>query len=97
LESSNLVPGNIVYIQRQTGEQLYYTKAVYLGDPGGGQKTNATNHGARPAMENTPAIRNGGFRALQVEAVTNQPLSTARRHLAASQLRMRDVEPDQLS
>jgi hypothetical protein len=97
LESSNLVPGDIVYIQRQTGEQLHYTKAVYLGDPGGGQKTDATNHGARPAMDNTPAIRNGGFGALQVEAVTNQPLSIARRHLAASQLRMRDVEPDQLS
>jgi len=48
-------------------------------------------------MYNTPAIRNGGFGALQVEAVTNRPLSIARRHLAASQLRMRDVEPDQLS
>lgn len=52
---------------------------------------------SRPAMYNTPAIRNGGFGALQVEAVTNRPLSIARRHLAASQLRMRDVEPDQLS
>lgn len=48
-------------------------------------------------MYNTPAIRNGGFGALQVEAVTNRPLSIARRHLAASQLRMRNVEPDQLS
>jgi hypothetical protein len=55
------------------------------------------NRNARPAMYNTPAIRNGGFGALQVEAVTNRPLSIARRHLAASQLRMRDVEPDQLS
>lgn len=52
---------------------------------------------ARPAMYNTPAIRNGGFGALQVEAVTNRPLSIARRHLAASQLRMRDIEPDELS
>jgi hypothetical protein len=97
LDSPNIVPGDIVYIRRQTGKQLHYTKAVYLGDPGGGQRTAATNHGARPAIENTPAIRNGGFGALQVEAVTNQPLSIARRHLAASQLRMRDVEPDQLS
>lgn len=48
-------------------------------------------------MYNTPAIRNGGFGALQVEAVTNRPLSIARRHLAASQLRMRDIEPDALS
>jgi hypothetical protein len=55
------------------------------------------NRNSRPAMYNTPAIRNGGFGALQVEAVTNRPLSIARRHLAASQLRMRDVEPDQLS
>jgi hypothetical protein len=97
LASPNIVPGDIVYIRRRTGEQLHYTKAVYLGDPGGGQKTTTTNHEARPAMDNTPAIRNGGFGALQVEAVTNQPLSIARRHLAASQLRMRDVEPDQLS
>ena len=51
----------------------------------------------RPAMYNTPQIRNGGFGALQVEAVTNRPLSIARRHLAASQLRMRDIEPDELS
>jgi hypothetical protein len=55
------------------------------------------HRGARPAMYNTPAIRNGGFGALQVEAITNRPLSIARRHLAASQLRMRDVEPEQLS
>lgn len=55
------------------------------------------NRSSRSAMYNTPAIRNGGFGALQVEAVTNRPLSIARRHLAASQLRMRDVEPDQLS
>ena len=48
-------------------------------------------------MYNTPQIRNGGFGALQVEAVTNRPLSIARRHLAASQLRMRDIEPDELS
>jgi len=48
-------------------------------------------------MYNTPHIRNGGFGALQVEAVTNRPLSIARRHLAASQLRMRDIEPDELS
>ncbi|KAK4539135.1 hypothetical protein LTR36_001458 [Oleoguttula mirabilis] len=52
---------------------------------------------ARPAMYNTPHIRNGGFGALQVEARTNRPLSIARRHLAASQLRMRDIEPDELS
>jgi len=51
----------------------------------------------RPAMYNTPAIRTGGFGALQVEAVTNRPASIARRHLAASQLRMRDIEPDELS
>lgn len=48
-------------------------------------------------MYNTPIIRNGGFGALQVEALTNRPLSIARRHLAASQLRMRDIEPDELS
>lgn len=47
-------------------------------------------------MYNTPAIRNGGFGALQVEAVTNRPLSIARRHYAASQLRMREIEPDEL-
>ncbi|EMC99552.1 hypothetical protein BAUCODRAFT_340749 [Baudoinia panamericana UAMH 10762] len=52
---------------------------------------------SRPAMYNTPHIRNGGFGALQVEAITNRPLSIARRHLAASQLRMRDIEPDELS
>ncbi|KAK5165929.1 uncharacterized protein LTR77_008853 [Saxophila tyrrhenica] len=51
----------------------------------------------RPAMYNTPQIRTGGFGALQVEAITNRPLSIARRHLAASQLRMRDIEPDELS
>lgn len=34
---------------------------------------------------------------MQVEAVTNRPLSIARRHLAASQLRIRDIEPDELS
>jgi hypothetical protein len=37
LESPDIVPGDIVYIRRQTGEQLTYSKAVYLGDPGGGQ------------------------------------------------------------
>lgn len=51
----------------------------------------------RSAMYNTPAIRTGGFGALQVEAITNRPASIARRHLAASQLRMRDIEPDELS
>ena len=51
----------------------------------------------RPAMYNTPTIRNGGFGALQVEAINNRPLSIARRHLAASTLRMRDIEPDELS
>ena len=51
----------------------------------------------RPAMYNTPAIRTGGFGALQVEAITNRPASIARRHLAASTLRMRDIEPDELS
>ena len=51
----------------------------------------------RPTMFNTPTIRTGGFGALQVEAITNRPLSIARRHLAASQLRMRDIEPDELS
>lgn len=35
--------------------------------------------------------------ALQVEMLTNRPLSIQRRHLAASQLRMRDIEPDELS
>lgn len=48
-------------------------------------------------MYNTPPIRNAGFGALQVEALTNRPLSISRRHLAASQLRMRDIEPDELS
>jgi len=52
---------------------------------------------SRPAMFNTPHIRNGGFGALQVEAIANRPLSIARRHLAASQLRMGDIEPDELS
>lgn len=51
----------------------------------------------RPNMYNTPPIRNAGFGALQVEALTNRPLSISRRHLAASQLRMRDIEPDELS
>lgn len=51
----------------------------------------------RPAMYNTPSIRSGGFGALQVEAVTNRPASIQRRHLAASQLRMREIEPDELS
>ncbi|TKA69072.1 hypothetical protein B0A55_08136 [Friedmanniomyces simplex] len=51
----------------------------------------------RPAMYNTPHIRNGGFGALQVEAITNRPLSIARRHRAASELRMREIEPDELS
>ena len=37
LESPSIMPGDIVYIRRQTGEQLTYSKAVYLGDPGGGQ------------------------------------------------------------
>jgi hypothetical protein len=37
LEFPNIAPGDIVYIRRQTGEQLTYNKAVYLGDPGGGQ------------------------------------------------------------
>jgi len=101
-DPSSIVPGDIVYIRRQTGEQLLYKKAVYLGNPGGGRRTTTSTPSsrsseARSAIHNTPAIRNGGFGALQVEAVTNQPLSIARRHLAASQLRMRDVEPDQLS
>lgn len=54
---------------------------------------------ARPrvGVYNTPTLRNGGFGVLQVEAVTNRPLSIARRHLAASQLRMREIEPDELS
>jgi hypothetical protein len=51
----------------------------------------------RNGIFNTPAIRTGGIGALQVEALTNRPLSIARRHLAASQLRMRDIEPDELS
>ena len=51
----------------------------------------------RPAMYNTPTMRNGGFGVLQVEAVTNRPLSIARRHFAASTLRMRDIEPYELS
>ena len=58
----------------------------------------ARNRGQRrPAMYNTPHIRNGGFGVLQVEAVTNRAASVQRRHLAASQLRMRDIEPDELS
>ncbi|KAF2216708.1 hypothetical protein CERZMDRAFT_92780 [Cercospora zeae-maydis SCOH1-5] len=57
----------------------------------------ARNRPRRPAMYNTPHIRNGGFGVLQVEAVTNRPASIQRRHLAASQLRMRDIEPDELS
>ncbi|KJX95800.1 hypothetical protein TI39_contig1039g00002 [Zymoseptoria brevis] len=51
----------------------------------------------RPAMYNTPAIRTGGMGLLQVEAITNRPLSIQRRHLAASVLRMREIEPDELS
>lgn len=51
----------------------------------------------RPGVYNTPSIRNGGFGALQVEAINNKPLSIARRHLAASQLRMRAIEPEELS
>lgn len=48
-------------------------------------------------MYNTPAIRTGGMGALQVESLTNRPLSIQRRHVAASQLRMREIEPDELS
>lgn len=51
----------------------------------------------RVGVYNTPSIRNGGFGALQVEAINNKPLSIARRHLAASQLRMRAIEPEELS
>lgn len=51
----------------------------------------------RTGVYNTPVIRNGGFGVLQVEAVTNRPLSIARRHLAASTLRMREIEPYELS
>lgn len=51
----------------------------------------------RIGVYNTPSIRNGGFGALQVEAINNKPLSIARRHLAASQLRMRAIEPEELS
>lgn len=51
----------------------------------------------RPGVYNTPSIRNGGFGALQVEAINNKPLSIARRHLAASTLRMRAIEPEELS
>lgn len=51
----------------------------------------------RPQMYNTPPIRNAGLGALQVEALMNRPLSIARRHTAASQLRMRDIEPEELS
>lgn len=58
----------------------------------------ARNRGQRrPAMYNTPHIRNGGFGVLQVEAVANRAASIQRRHLAASQLRMRAIEPDELS
>ena len=60
----------------------------------------ATRHPQRCGslmLINAQHIRNGGFGALQVEAVANRPLSIARRHLAASQLRMRDIEPDELS
>ena len=53
---------------------------------------------ARPrAVYNTPTIRNGGFGVLQIEAIHNRPLSIARRHLAASELRMRGIEPNELS
>lgn len=51
----------------------------------------------RPQMYLTPSIRNAGLGALQVEALTNRPLSIARRHTAASQLRMRGIEPEELS
>ena len=51
----------------------------------------------RPAVYNTPTIRNGGFGVLQIEAIHNRPLSIARRHLAASELRMRAIEPTELS
>jgi len=46
---------------------------------------------------NTPAIGNRGFGALQIEAVANTPGSITRRHLAASELRMRGIEPNELS
>ena len=51
----------------------------------------------RPGVYNTPTIRNGGFGYLQVEAINNRPMSIARRHLAASVLRMRAIEPDELT
>lgn len=46
---------------------------------------------------NTPSIGNRGFGALQIEAVANTPGSITRRHLAASELRMRGIEPNELS
>ncbi|KAF2481313.1 hypothetical protein BDY17DRAFT_326014 [Neohortaea acidophila] len=51
----------------------------------------------KQAVYNTPTIRNGGFGYLQVEAIHNRPMSIARRHLAASELRMRSIEPSELS
>jgi len=54
-------------------------------------------NGPRPGVFGTPSIRTGGFGALQVEALNNRPMSIARRHLAASTLRMRTIEPDELS
>ncbi|KAF2859383.1 hypothetical protein K470DRAFT_277723 [Piedraia hortae CBS 480.64] len=45
----------------------------------------------------TPSILSMGFGALQLEALTNRPLSISRRHLAASQLRMAEIEPHELS
>lgn len=54
-------------------------------------------NGPRPGVFGTPSIRTGGFGALQVEALNNRPMSIARRHLAASELRMRTIEPDELS
>ena len=36
-EVPSILPGDIVYIPRQTGDQLLHNKAVYLGDSGSGQ------------------------------------------------------------
>lgn len=55
------------------------------------------SRGRQRAVYNTPTIRNGGFGVLQIEAIHNRPLSIARRHLAASELRMRAIEPNELS
>ncbi|KXL46938.1 hypothetical protein M433DRAFT_153248 [Acidomyces richmondensis BFW] len=52
---------------------------------------------SRSSACNQPAINVGGFGVLQMEAIANRSASITRQHLAASDLRMRDIEPDELS